>query len=133
MRNYKDLQVWSKAHALTLELYRATRRFPAEERFGLTGQIRRASLSIGANLAEGCGRRSDGELARYVQIALGSATELSYHLLVARDLGLLEAVAYERLLAQADEVMRMLAALGDRVRTSSSSQTGKARAAAAKS
>jgi four helix bundle protein len=79
MRNYKDLRVWDEAHRLTLSVYKATQLFPKEERFGLTSQIRRASASIAANLAEGCGRRSDGEMARFVQIAMGSGAELSYH------------------------------------------------------
>jgi len=85
MRNYKDLQVWEKAHRLTLAVYKGTQDFPKEERFGLTSQIRRSSASIAANLAEGCGRRSDGEMARYIQISMGSGAELSYHLLLARD------------------------------------------------
>ena len=87
MRNYEDLQVWRKVHSLTLEVYKSTRCFPMEERFGLTSQIRRSCSSIGANIAEGCGRRSDAEMARFVQIAMGSGAELSYHLLLARDLG----------------------------------------------
>jgi four helix bundle protein len=90
MRNYKDLQVWEKGHRLTLAFYRATQDFPKEERFGLTSQIRRSSASIAANLAEGCGRRSDAEMARFIQISMGSGAELSYHLLLARDLGFLE-------------------------------------------
>src|SRR5690348_10483228 len=76
MRNYKDLRVWDEAHQLTLVIYKATSMFPREERFGLTSQIRRASVSIPANLAEGCGRRSDGEMGRFVQIAMGSGSEL---------------------------------------------------------
>jgi four helix bundle protein len=71
MRNYRDLQVWSKAHNLTLELYRLSRAFPREEIYGITGQMRRAAVSIGANLAEGCGRRTSAELARFVRIAMG--------------------------------------------------------------
>jgi four helix bundle protein len=89
MVNYRDLQVWEKAHKLTLALYRGTHDFPKEERFGLTNQIRRSSTSIAANLAEGCGRKSDGEMARFIQISMGSGAELSYHLLLARDLGFL--------------------------------------------
>ncbi len=85
MRNYRDLRVWVEAHRLTLAVYRATQVFPKDERFGLTSQIRRASASIAANLAEGCGRRSDGEMGRFVQIAMGSGAELSYHLLLAKD------------------------------------------------
>lgn len=97
MRNFKDLVVWDKAHALTLDLYRVTRTFPKEELYGLTSQIRRAAASIGANLAEGCGRRSDGEFARYLLIAMGSASELSYHLLLARDLDYLQEADFVRL------------------------------------
>jgi four helix bundle protein len=82
MRNYRDLQVWDKAHNLTLELYRVSRGFPREEIYGITNQLRRAAVSIGANLAEGCGRRSSAELARFVRIAMGSAIELDYHLLL---------------------------------------------------
>ena len=74
MRNYKDSRVWEEADRLTLSVYKTTQAFPKEERFGLTSQIRWASASIAANLAEGCGRRSDGEMARYVQIAMGSIT-----------------------------------------------------------
>src|SRR5713101_7207703 len=90
MRNYKDLQVWEKAHRLILAVYKGTQDFPKEERFGLTSQIRRSSASIAANLAEGCGRRSDGEMARFIQISMGSGAELSYHLLLARDSGFFE-------------------------------------------
>src|SRR5436305_7608596 len=116
MRNYEDLVVWRKAHALTLAIYKATQCFPSEERFGFTSQIRRSCASIGANLAEGCGRRSDGEMARFVQIAMGSAAELSYHLLLCRDLGLLRAEEFNRLASATDEIMRMLSALSARVK-----------------
>ena len=85
MRNYRDLQVWRRAHDLTLDIYVTTRAFPTEEKYGLTSQIRRASVSIGANVAEGCGRRSEAEFARFVRVAMGSGAELSYELLVARD------------------------------------------------
>jgi len=71
VRDYRDLKVWSKAHQLTLAVYRGTQSFPKEEVFGLTSQIRRSSVSIEANLAEGCGRRSDGEMGRFIQIAMG--------------------------------------------------------------
>ena len=97
MRNYRDLQVWEKAHTLTLAVYKDTQHFPSDERFGLTSQIRRSCSSMPANLAEGCGRRSDGEMARFVQIAMGSGAELSYHLLLSRDLGLLKTADYTRL------------------------------------
>ena len=95
MKNYEELEVWHKAHALTLQLYRQTATFPRSEMFGLTSQIRRAAGSIGANLAEGCGRWNEVELARYVQIAMGSASELQNHLRLARDLGFLNESHYE--------------------------------------
>ena len=85
MKDFKELRVWQKAHSLALEVYQATRSFPRDEIYGLTSQIRRAAVSVGANIAEGCGRRSDGEFARFLQIARGSASELEYHLLFARD------------------------------------------------
>ena len=118
MRNYRDLVVWEKAHNLTLCVYKETRTFPTEERFGMTSQVRRAASSIPANLAEGCGRRSDGEMARFIQIAMGSGAELSYHLLLCRDLGLLQAEAFVRLSSDTEEVMKMLSALSSRVKGS---------------
>lgn len=90
MQDFRRLTVWSDAHALTLELYGATRDFPDSERFGLTSQLRRASASIPANLAEGCGRGGDADFARFVQIALGSTYEVEYHLQLAHDLGYLK-------------------------------------------
>src|ERR1700691_2932287 len=116
MRNYKHLRVWAEAHELTLAVYKATQVFPKEERFGLISQVRRASASIAANLAEGCGRRSDGEMARFVQIAMGSGAELSYHLLLARDLGFLKTEEYVDLSSAVDRVMKMLSALSGKVR-----------------
>lgn len=116
MRNYEDLQVWQKAHSLTLEIYKDTRCFPIEERFGLTSQIRRSCTSIGANIAEGCGRRSDAEMARFVQIAMGSGAELSYHLRLAHDLQFLSTPSFERLRADLSEVMRMLSSLSKRLK-----------------
>ncbi len=117
MRNYKDLRVWDEAHRLTLSVYKTTQAFPKEERFGLTSQIRRAAASIPANLAEGCGRRSDGEMARFVQIAMGSASELSYHLLLARDLCFLAKEEYSNLIAADERVMKMLSALSGKIRS----------------
>jgi four helix bundle protein len=108
MRNYRDLQVWTKAHRLTLDLYQISRAFPREEIYGLTSQLRRAAVSIGANLAEGCGRRTSGELARFVKIAMGSASELDYHLLLCRDLGLLKADEFQRSERELTEVRKMM-------------------------
>jgi four helix bundle protein len=115
MRNFRDLKVWSKAHALTLEVYRATADFPKSELYGLISQLRRASVSIEANLAEGCGRRSNNEFARFIRIAMGSATEVECHLMIARDLGFLTNDRYASMAKTLDEVKRMLHALLDRV------------------
>jgi four helix bundle protein len=111
MRNYRDLQTWNKAHKLTLELYKLSRGFPKEEVYGLTSQLRRAASSIGANLAEGCGRQSNPEFARFVRISMGSASELDYHLLLASDLGFIESASYGRLSRSLTEVRKMLASL----------------------
>src|SRR5262245_10637736 len=94
MQDFSKLDVWTKAHRLTVNLYVLTRRFPREEMFGLTSQIRRAAGSIGANIAEGCGRGSNADFVRYLQIAFGSASELQYHLQLARDVGMLDAAVH---------------------------------------
>ncbi|HEY4661424.1 MAG TPA: four helix bundle protein [Terriglobales bacterium] len=111
MQSFRNLKVWEKAHAVTIEIYTASRSFPKEELYGLTSQMRRASASIGANVAEGSRRKGDTEFGRFLQIAIGSASELEYHLLLARDLRILEATDYERLSTGVVEVKRMLAAL----------------------
>jgi len=112
MRNFRELAVWQKAHEFTLEVYRVTTHFPNHERYGLTSQLQRAAASIGANLAEGCGRETDADFKRFVQIARGSACEAEYHLLLARDLGLLEDDVYQSLNTDVNEIKRMLFGLG---------------------
>ena len=116
MRNYQDLLVWEKAHSLTLSVYKEPRSFPNEERFGLTSQMRRSCASIPANLAEGCGRRSDGEMGRFVQIAMGSGAEFSYHFRLARDLEFLTNAEYVRLDSDLSEIMRMLSSLSQKLK-----------------
>jgi four helix bundle protein len=108
MRSYHDLKVWQKGHQLVLDVYKATAQFPKDELYGLTSQTRRAAAAIPANIAEGCGRHGDTERARFMSIAAGSAFELDYHLLLAKDLGFLEADTYQRLYDAVDEVRRML-------------------------
>jgi four helix bundle protein len=108
MQDFRNLKVWQKAHALTLDVYRGTRGFPSEERYGLISQLRRSCASVPANLAEGCARGGDVEFARFIVIAAGSASETDYHLLLARDLGYLEESVYKTLLDQISEVKRML-------------------------
>src|SRR5437867_4064168 len=97
MKDFRQLKVWEKAHLLALAVYPITARFPREKTYGLTAQIRRAASSIPSNIAEGCGRDGDAELARFCIIARGSATELEYQLLLARDLTLLHPDDYEQL------------------------------------
>ena len=116
MQSLKNLKVWEKAHVLTLDVYQASKLFPREEIYGLTSQMRRAAASIGANIAEGSCRRGDVDFARFLQMAAGSASELEYHLLLARDLHLLHTADYERLSGLAVEVKRMLASLMQRLR-----------------
>ncbi|HKW76043.1 MAG TPA: four helix bundle protein [Terriglobales bacterium] len=128
MRNYRDLQVWNKAHALTLNLYRLSRTFPKQETYGLTSQLRRAAVSIGANLAEGCGRRTSGELARFVRIAMGSASELDYHLLLCCDLGLLKREEFNRTSRELTEVRKMLTSFLARIEAQAQEKSSAARA-----
>lgn len=87
MRDFKNLKVWQKSHSLTLDIYKTTSTFPKEEMYGLTSQIRWSCASIPANIAEGCGRDGEAELARFFRIGRGSASELEYHLILVRDLG----------------------------------------------
>jgi four helix bundle protein len=115
MEDFKKLKIWSKAHELTLLIYQRTRSFPKDEMYGLTSQIRRASASIGANIAEGCGRRSDPEMRRFIQIARGSVSELEYHLLLANDLHFLAPDEFAAMESKILEIQRMLAALAQRL------------------
>ncbi len=124
MRDFRDLVVWERSHRLTLVLYRATDRFPKTEMFGLTSQIRRAAASVPTNLAEGCGRWGDGDMGRFVQIAMGSASEVDYLILLARDLEYLPANQYEAVSAELDEIRRMLTALYKRIRRVAEKQAG---------
>ena len=117
MKDYRNLKVWEGTHQLTIALYRATAGFPGDERFGLTSQIRRCSASIGANIAEGCGKRGNGEFQRFLQIASGSASELDYHLLLARDLGFFRPEVYEQHSQKLTRLRRMLTSLLQKVET----------------
>ena len=108
VRSFRELKVWEKGHRLTLRIYEATGRFPRQETYGLAAQIRRCSASIPANIAEGCGRSGDAELGRFMLISMGSASELEYHLLLARDLGYLNSTQYRDLSQRTQEIKRML-------------------------
>jgi four helix bundle protein len=117
MEDFKDLRVWAKAHELTLTVYQKTQGFPKQEMYGLTSQMRRSVASVGANIAEGCGRRSDGEMRRFLQTARGSANELEYHLLLAKDLHLLQAAEFVELEAKVLEIQRMLVSFAATVKS----------------
>lgn len=109
MKDFKTLNVWEKAHVLTKRIYRSTAAFPREELYGLTSQMRRACSSVPTNIAEGCGRNSDAELARFLEIAMGSASELEYLLLLTHDLNLLTRSDYTELTNEVIDIKRMLA------------------------
>jgi four helix bundle protein len=111
MKNFRDLKVWEKSHQLTLTVYKSTAKFPSDEKFGLISQMRRCAISIPANIAEGCGRRGNGEFHKFLQIATGSASELAYHFLVSKDLGFLDAATYAELDCKINEIQKMLAGL----------------------
>jgi four helix bundle protein len=115
MKNFRDLQVWHKAHSLTLTSYRITSTFPKQETYGLISQIRRCAASIPANIAEGCGKSGNGEFYRFLNLALGSASELEYHFLLAHDLSFVNEESYQQLDRRVVEIKRMLASLACKV------------------
>ncbi len=116
MQSFRSLRVWEKAHKLTLDIHTSSKTFPREEMYGLTSQMRRSSASIGMNIAEGCCRKGNIEMGRFLQIAMGSASELEYQLLLAHDLEYLQNPDYEKLSTQAVEVKRMLSSLMQKVK-----------------
>jgi len=111
MKDFRQLKVWEKSHQLALAVYTVTTKFPKEELYGLTSQIRRSSMSIPTNIAEGCGKFTDADFARYLQIAMGSASETEYQLLLSHDLGFLTTAQYDQLNTDVTEIKRMLASL----------------------
>ena len=116
MQDFRKLKVWEKSHQLALRVYTATASLPKSEVYGLTSQMRRAGASIPSNIAEGCGRDGNAELARFLHYAMGSASELEYHVILARDLKMLECKESTDLEDQVTEVKRMLASLIRRLR-----------------
>ncbi len=108
LKDFRQLKVWDRAHQLTLAIYPVTATFPRNETYGLTSQMRRAASSIPSNIAEGCRREGDAELSRFCLMARGSASELEYQILLARDLNIIESRQHEQLTQQAVEIKRML-------------------------
>lgn len=117
MQNYKDLKVWEKAHSFTLQVYEYTKVFPKEELYSLTNQLRRSASSIPANIAEGCGKNSNSEFAHFLNIALGSANESEYFIILSKDLLYLKEEFFQTLFILINEVKGMLIALINKVRS----------------
>ena len=115
MRDFYELNIWQKSHQLTLKIYIATRSFPKDEIYGLTGQIRRSSSSIPANIAEGCGRNGNGEFRYFLTIATGSCSEVEYQLLLSRELHYIDQVTYEELSGLAVQIRKMIYAFIQRL------------------
>ena len=116
MKDFRNLLVWERGHKFTLAVYALTRTFPKEELYGITSQLRRSASSIPTNIAEGCGKGSNAEFNRFLQIAFGSASETEYHLVLAHDLDMLSAEEYAALHSELIEIKRMLASLIQKVR-----------------
>ena len=119
MRDFRGLQVWEKSHNLTLNIYKSTSQFPREEIYGLTSQIRRACASVPTNIAEGCGREGSADFARFLQIALGSASETEYLILLAHDLKYLNTDQYTELIDTIIRIKKMLINLQKSIRVNS--------------
>lgn len=111
MKDFRNLKVWEKSHHLTLEVYGVTRLFPKEELYGLTSQIRRSSSSVPTNIAEGCGRGSNSDFKRFLQIAFGSASETEYLLLLSKDLKYAYEASIDVLSKNVEEIKKMLSSL----------------------
>jgi four helix bundle protein len=116
VKDYRQLAVWQRSHQFTLDVYRVSRSFPKEELFGITGQLRRACASIPANIAEGCGRDSDAELKRFVDIAHGSASEAEYFIMLAAELGMLDSASHATLGDEIAQVKKMLGGLSRKLK-----------------
>lgn len=116
MKDFKELEIWKRSHKLTIDIYRTTQKFPKEELYGLTSQIRRAASSIPTNIAEGCGRRTNAELANFLNIASGSASEVEYELLLAKDMDYIDDVQYQLFANEVREIRSMLSAYMTKVR-----------------
>ena len=119
MQNYRKLLVWQKAHKLVLDIYVNTKGFPKDELYGVTSQLRRAAVSISANIVEGAGRKTKADFARFLTMSLGSTNEVEYFLLLSKDLIYLNSEEHESLTQQLVEVRKMLLSLENKIRTES--------------
>ena len=115
MQDYQKLKVWQKSHEFVLKIYKATSSFPREEIYALVSQIRRAAVSIPSNISEGCGRFGNRELKHFMSIAMGSATEVKYQLMLSKDLGYIPTGDYNNLNDEVIEIRKMLASYIKRI------------------
>ena len=115
MQDYRKLMVWQKSHGLALKIYKVTSSFPREEIYSLVSQIRRAAISIPSNISEGCGRFGNRELKQFMSIAMGSANEVEYQLLLSKDLGHISMKDYNSLGDEITEIRKMLASYIKRI------------------
>jgi four helix bundle protein len=111
MRPHQRLEAWRKSIELVTDVYKSSEHFPKEERYGLTGQIRRAAVSIPANIAEGAGRRSQKEFAHFLSNSQGSASELETELIIANRLGYLDEATFAKLMSQIERIGRLITGL----------------------
>ena len=128
MRDFRNFAVWHKAHALTLRVYGVSQEFPAEERYGLTSQIRRAAASVPTNIAESCGRGSWPDMRRFLLISFGSASETEYLILLTGDLGYISQKQGAELLQSVQEIKRMLGGLINKIDSKLPATSGKSAA-----
>lgn len=119
MRDFKKLSVWEKSHKLTLHIYQFTSNFPKVELYGLTSQMRRSAASIPSNIAEGCGRNSQPQFVRFLNIAFGSASELEYQIILSKDLEFIDQKTFKELSRNISEIKRMLYSLINKINTDS--------------
>ncbi|HET8864070.1 MAG TPA: four helix bundle protein [Gracilimonas sp.] len=115
MRDFRKLLVWQKSHQLTMAIYKSTTFYPKEEMYGLTNQMRRSASSVPSNIAEGCGRNTQSQLAYFLNIGMGSASELEYQLILSKDLGFINDQIFKEQTNQVTEVKRMLTSLHQKV------------------
>ena len=111
MRNFKELKVWQKARVLVKDVHLLSAKFPNEEKFGMTQQLRNAALSISNNIAEGCGRRTDGDFKRFIDIACGSATETENMIYLSLDLNFMTKEDHSMMIERIEEIQKMLIGL----------------------
>ncbi len=124
MKDFRQLKVWGKAHTLTLKVYKLSKRFPNEEMYGITSQVRRSCASIPTNIAEGCGRNGDAELSRFFNIASGSASELEYLFQLIFDLNFIEKPEYDELINDVIEIKQMLTSFVKKLKADSLDMKG---------